>query len=499
MEPIVEVTGGKVRGRRTGAVSAFLGIPFAAAAVGAARFQAPRPAPGWDGVRDATASGPTSLQSPYLPPFDRILPSSVADGPEYLNVNVWTPDPGGAGLPVMVWIHGGAFVRGSNSIPIYDGSAFARDGVVLVGINYRLGLPGFGVLPDAPTNLGLRDQLLALRWVQDNVAAFGGDPNNVTIFGESAGGMSVATLLSSPAARGLFAKAIVQSGGGAAVADPDDARKVAVALAADLGVAPTAEGLATVDPAALLGAQTALGLAVVADPDPDRWGASIIRGGLGIMTYFPCVDGELVTGIPVDVIEAGASAGVPLVAGTTAEEFRLYTMPTGVAAAITPELLPQVLARYGWDVSLAELYAANRPDAPAGEVFTAILTDAAFRVPTVRLAEAQQSTGAPVHLYEFSWRTAQPDLGACHALELPFVFDTLAAPEAHGLTGPDAPQALASEMHGAWVAFARDSDPGWRRYSPDDRAVMIFDSASRVVADPRGDELIAWLGARDGG
>jgi para-nitrobenzyl esterase len=452
-------------------------------------------------VRDATASGPTSLQAPYLPPFDRILPSSIVDGREYLNVNVWTPDPGGGGLPVMVWIHGGAFVRGANSISIYDGSAFARDGIVLVGVNYRLGLAGFGVLPDAPANLGLLDQVLALRWVQENIAAFGGDPANVTIFGESAGGMSVATLLSAPEARGLYSKAIVQSGGGGAVADVDDARKVTVAVATELGVAATAEGLTAVEPAALLDAQTAVGLAVATNPDPDRWGASLIRGGLGIMSYFPCVDGGLVPGTPVDMIATGASAGIPLLVGTTAEEFRLFTVPTGVAGAITPEMVPQATAKYGWDAGAAEVYSANRPGASPGDVVTAMLTDAAFRVPAVRLAEAQQSTGAPVHVYEFSWRTKKSDLGACHALELPFVFDTLAAPDGRPLTGPDAPQELATEMHGAWVAFARDGDPGWRRYTPDDRAVMTFDdAASRVVQDPRADELARWpVGPRPAG
>ncbi|HET7742765.1 MAG TPA: carboxylesterase family protein, partial [Mycobacterium sp.] len=193
MDPVVRVSGGLVRGVARGGVNAFLGIPYAAPAVGADRYRAPQPVIPWEGVRAATEHGPTAAQSAYPSPMDTVLPSSVAPGDEYLNVSVWAPE-GAEALPVMVWIHGGAFVRGANSVPTYDGVAFARDGVVMVGVNYRLGVPGFAVLEGAPTNLGLRDQIAALEWVRDNVTAFGGNPDDVTVFGESAGGMSVATL-----------------------------------------------------------------------------------------------------------------------------------------------------------------------------------------------------------------------------------------------------------------------------------------------------------------
>ena len=189
MDPVVRVTGGLARGSGRGEVIAFLGIPYAAPAVGADRYRAPQPVVPWGGVRDATAHGPTASQSAYPSPLDTVLPCSVAPGDDYLNVSVWAPAEGES-LPVMVWIHGGAFVRGAYSIPTYDGSAFARDGVLLVGINYRLGVQGFGVLDGAVTNLGLRDQIAALEWVRDSVAAFGGTPEAVTVFGESAGGMS---------------------------------------------------------------------------------------------------------------------------------------------------------------------------------------------------------------------------------------------------------------------------------------------------------------------
>ena len=284
----------------------------------------------WDGERTATEHGPTAAQSAYPAPMDTVLPSSVDPGDDYLNVSVWAPE-GADSLPVMVWIHGGAFVRGANSVVTYDGSAFARDGVVVVGINYRLGVPGFAVLEGAPTNLGLRDQIAALEWVRDNVAVFGGNPDDVTVFGESAGGMSVATLMASPAARGLFHRAVIQSGNGAAVCSLDDARRVSAEIAAHLGVPATAEAFGALDPEEVVAAQTAVALAIQADPDPQRWGASVLRGGLGIMSLFPVIDGEIVPGIPEELIADGAAAGVPLLIGTTRDEFRLFLVPTGIA------------------------------------------------------------------------------------------------------------------------------------------------------------------------
>ena len=261
MDPVARVNGGLVRGSSRDGVNSFLGIPYAGPAVGADRYRAPQPVVLWDGERDATAPGPTAAQSAYPPPMDTVLPSSVAPGDDYLNVSVWAPAEGGS-RPVMVWIHGGAFVRGANSILTYNGSAFARDGVVLVAINYRLGVPGFAVLDGAPTNLGLRDQIAALEWVRDNVAAFGGNCDDVTVFGESAGAMSVATLMACPAARGLFHRAVVQSGGGTDVCSLQDARRVSAEVAAHLGVSATAEAFAALDPDAVTAAQSAVALAI---------------------------------------------------------------------------------------------------------------------------------------------------------------------------------------------------------------------------------------------
>ncbi|GAB3580800.1 carboxylesterase/lipase family protein [Calidifontibacter terrae] len=488
--PEVTTTAGRVRGTTTAHGAAFLGIPYAEPAVGADRFAEPRPRSAWEGALDATAHRATALQAPYPPPMDVLLPSSVAPGDDYLNLSVWTPDPQGSDLPVIVWIHGGAFVRGANSLGAYDGTAFARDGVVLVGINYRLGVAGFPVTDDAPTNLALRDQVLALQWVRDNITAFGGDPANVTVMGESAGGMSVATLMAMPAARGLFRRAIIQSGGGVAAGRPEDLRSFTRAVADKLGVEPTAAALSAVEPEHLLQAQNAASLDLVTDPRPERWGATTISGGFGLMPTFPAVDGDLLTDIPEALLTAGASSDVPLLIGTTSQEFNLWSIGLGIAASVTADNLHPLLARYGLPPELVDGYLARRPESTPGEVFSAVITDLLFREPSIRLAQARD--GAPTYMYEFAWPTPEHGIGACHALELPFVFDTLG--DSSPLAGPDAPQSLATAMHTAWVAFATKGDPGWTPYDRSDRTTRRFATEGPdVVEDPRGEDRLAWV------
>ena len=224
MDTVVRTRQGAVRGTMDEGMAVFKGIPYAAPPFGSLRFQPPRPAEPWDGVREALNYGPTVTKPPYFPPFDAILPEPAIAGEDCLNLNIWTPDPGKVGLPVMVWIHGGAFANGTGAILTYNGSRFARDGVVCVTINYRLGVDGFLYLGDGNANLGLLDQVAALTWVQENIEAFGGDPNNVTIFGESAGGMSIGTLLSMPLAKGLFRRVIAESGAGHHVISPATAQ-----------------------------------------------------------------------------------------------------------------------------------------------------------------------------------------------------------------------------------------------------------------------------------
>jgi para-nitrobenzyl esterase len=481
---------GMVSGETTNGVTRFLGIPYAASPTGALRFLPPAPPQAWAGVRECREFGPTPPKPDYLAPFDTLLPEPNIPGADWLNLNVWTPDLRGS-APVMVFIHGGAFSNGNSAVPMYDGHAFARDGVVLVSINYRLGVDGFALLPDAPPNRGLLDQVAALEWVRDNVAAFGGDPANVTIFGESAGAMSVTTLLGMPRARGLFTRVIAQSGAAQVGADPQDARLVTGELSAALGFEATAASLAETDLGKLITAQAAVRDALSAGPDPARFGPSIVATS---MAFVPVVDGDVLPLHPLAALTAGSGADVPLLAGTNTEEFRLFMVPTGIAAMITPEILPALAGGLGAGPAVVELYRANRPGASAGDVVCALITDRFFRLPTFAAAEARLAAGgpAPTYLYEFGWRSPALDLGAAHAVELPFVFDNLAAADAAGILGSQAPAALAAAMHGTWIRFAATGDPGWQPFDAS-YPVMTWDGErAEVVTDPRGDERRSW-------
>ncbi|MFF3838432.1 carboxylesterase/lipase family protein [Streptomyces sp. NPDC001930] len=488
---------GALRGSAKDGVAAFLGVPYAQAPVGPLRFRAPEPVEPWDGVREATAFGATAPKRPYAPPLDALLPDPDIAGDDCLNLNVWAPwgapdgtggtggGPGEGGRPVMVWIHGGSLVHGSSAVPVYDGTAFARDGVVLVSVNYRLGIEGFGVFPDAPGNLGLRDQIAALTWVRDSIAAFGGDPERVTVFGESAGAISIAALLASPLAKGLFRRAALQSG--APIAQPlDRARRTTEAVAARLKVPATAEAFARVDRDRLLAAQTEV-----------TGKGSPLTGGHSFQIV---VDGEVVPRDPAAALADGASAEVDLLMGTTTEEYRLWFVPSGVTDRVGPVVQRLLLWRTKVPSRTARVYRAGRPQEKPGEVLGALATDKLLRIPLNTLADARLHSGgragtyarAGTYLYEFGWRSPVLGLGACHALELGFVFDTLDLPETRALTGPDAPQDLAAAMHAAWVSFAATGDPGWRRWDPA-RPVMTFGPGlPSLVEAPREAERRAW-------
>ncbi|HZT99879.1 MAG TPA: carboxylesterase/lipase family protein [Ktedonobacteraceae bacterium] len=495
MDTIVRTQQGAVRGSAAEGVVSFKGIPYAAPPFGPNRFRTPQPVEPWSGVRDTLTYGATVPKPPYFPPFDVLLPEPVIAGEDCLNLNIWSPDLGQARLPTMVWIHGGAFANGTGAIPTYDGSNFARDGVVCVTINYRLGADGFLFLDDGIANLGLLDQIAALEWVQKNIAAFGGDPNNVTIFGESAGGMSVTTLLSMPRANGLFRRIIAQSGAGHHVISPKAALSVSRYLAKKLGVEPTRAAIAEVPTKQLLQAQVELSGDVFNTPDPTVWG----EVAANLMPFEPVIEGDILPARPIDRIATGVNPGIDILVGTNTEEERLFMVPNGSIDKINQEVLVGTIAAYGLPVEKTlATYRATRQNATAGDLLEAILTDWFFRIPAIRLAEARVASSATAYMYEFAWRSPQFDkrLGACHALEIPFVFDTLHKEGYEAMLGPNPPQQVADSMHAAWVAFANKGDPGWPKYDLTRRATMHFDTISEVVDDPGSAERMLWEGLR---
>ncbi|MFD9379633.1 carboxylesterase/lipase family protein [Streptomyces sp. NPDC059999] len=449
--PRVAIGSGVLEGRVESDGSAvFRGIPYAAPPVGSLRFAEPAPPARWDGVRDAGAFGPTAPKVAYPDRFAALLPDPDVPGDDCLNLNVWTPEPtAGARLPVMVWIHGGALTRGSTAVPVYDGAAFARDGVVLVSVNYRLGVLGYGLFPDAPANRGLLDQIAALTWVRDNIAAFGGDPERVTVFGESAGAISIGALLAAPRAAGLFARAVLQSGA-PEVMPRDRVRPMVRRMASLLKVPATARAFADVALPDLLAAQEAV----------SRRSSPVTGGPAFGLVADPGT-------LPEDPLPAVAP-DVPLLLGWTAEEHRLWLAPTGamrVLERMGPLAVELARVRAGKGRDAVRALRAERPAAGPADLAGHLLTDRLLRDPLRRLAGSRRE--APSHLYEFRWASGIPGLGACHALELGFVFDTLHKPESSWLAGPDAPQALADEMHAAWVRFAVTGDPGWAPWDGD--------------------------------
>ncbi|MFF2999207.1 carboxylesterase/lipase family protein [Streptomyces sp. NPDC057950] len=479
-DPVVTTPYGAVRGRYEGAVAVFRGIPYAAPPFGPRRFWPPVPPEPWDGVRDAGAFGPTPPKPPYSEAFARLLADPVVPGDDCLNLNVWTPEPGpGARLPVLVWIHGGALTRGSSAVPVYDGRAFARDGVVLVSLNYRLGVEGYGLFPDRPANPGLRDQLAALEWVRASIAGFGGDPDRVTVFGESAGAVSIGALLAGPHARGLFHRAVLQSGPPEA-ADRDKVRRMVRRMAARLKVPATAEAFAAVDRGRLLRTQA----------EASRLGSPVLGGpSFGIV-----VDGDLVPRDPLEALLEGAAPGVDLLLGWTSEEYRLWLVPGGLLERVDrlgAVAVAGAMARCRCGHEVPRGYRAIHPAASTGDLVGQMVTDHLLRVPLHRLADARRGHSRS-YAYEFAWPSNVPRLGACHALELGFVFDTAEAPESAMLAGEGAPRELADTMHAAWVRFAAEGDPGWQPWDTT-HPVRVFGTAGpHIVQGPRDRELALW-------
>ncbi|MDX3537333.1 carboxylesterase family protein [Streptomyces sp. MB09-01] len=488
-QPEVRVTAGTLRGAREEGVAVFRGIPFAEPPVGPLRFAAPRPVRGWDGVRPAVSYGPPPPQGGHFG-MDALARAAVGD--DWLTVNVWSPEPGpGAGLPVLVWIQGGAYSIGMSGLPEYDGGRLARDGgVVVVTFNYRVGLEGFGQIEGAPANRGLLDQIAALEWVRDNIRAFGGDPGRVTVFGQSAGGGSVAALLAMPRAAGLFGRAVAQSVQGTFFS-PELAADIAAACAAELGLRPTSADLAGVDPARLPAAGDAVGAKT--DRWADRWGPVAHRA----IPFSPVVDGDILPVTPWQALAEGAGRGIELLVGHTRDETRLLTALDGLLGQVTAEQAQTALHVFGPGQDAAHRYREAFPAAGPDELYELVGSDWLFRMPSLHLAQAQTAGGGRAHVYELTWSAPGMGgaLGACHGLDVPLVFGNLDRGQPAVLIGespfPEAEE-LSARMRGAWTAFAAHGDPGWPAYDTGQRLVQLFDTRPALAAYPEEASRLIW-------
>lgn len=488
----IETAAGRIEGLENGSSKAFRAIPYAAPPTGALRFAPPAPVAPWSGTRSCTEAGAACPQPPSPLP-------GMATGPQdedCLSLNVFTPACDDGARPVLFWIHGGAFRTGSNGQAMYEGRALAERGdVVVVTINYRLGALGYLHLEGAAQNLGQRDQIQALEWVRDNIAAFGGNPGNVTVFGESAGGMATTTLLAMPAARGLFHRAIAQSGASQSTLTPEEAERVGFEMGRALGLDPVdVESLRTIPVDQIIAASVK---------------AHEKLAGEIFLPFAPMVDGVSLPAAPLAAVRDGAAREIQLMVGTTRDEWRLFTFAMRSHRSLTEDAL---LGRLGSRLRragakdpeaatkrLLEVYAP--PGRAPWETFDAVETDRLFRRPAVELLEAQAAHQPATYAYLFSWPSpaGRGALGACHAIEIPFVFGTLDAPTMDRFAGrgPEA-DALSHRVMDAWLSFARTGNPShpalgdWGAFEHTRRQTLVFDRESRLEADPLSAERRVW-------
>jgi len=490
-EPEVRTAAGVVRGRAEDGLAVFRGIPYAEPPLGEARFQAPRPVRGWDGVREAYAFGPPTPQDANMGGRSGSDLFSGA-GDDWLTANVWTPAPDPAARrPVMVWIHGGAYKHGFSGSPGYDAQHIAREGdVVFVSLNYRLGVEGFARVDGAPANRGLLDQVAALEWVRENITAFGGDPDQVTVLGDSAGAGSIASLMVMPRAVGLFRRAVGQSLPGTFLSDAL-ARDVAAALATEAGLRPSARELSGVDPREL----PAVGHALEAKmrQHENRWGSFAHTLSL----FSPVVDGEVLPATPWQGLAGGAGRDVELIIGHNRDEWRTFFLFGNLFGQITEERATETLRRFGPGEDGERAYREAFPDASAEDLFELVQTDWLFRMPTLHLADAQAAGGGKAYLYELSWQSPGKGglLRACHGLDGPLLFGTYDAhlgPVAIGPEHTGQARELTSQIRTAWTSFATTGDPGWPAYDSRQRLTRIFDTAPAITAYPEDTSRRLW-------
>lgn len=475
----VTTTYGPVRGVRRDTGTAFLGIPYAQPPVGDLRFAAPVPPVAWRDTRDCTAYGPTAQRKQLGEVTAIPEPSIPGDG--VLNLNVFTPDPSReAKLPVLVWIHGGGFVAGSAASPWYDGASFNRDGVVVVSLGYRLGIEGFLHLDGAPDNRAVMDWIAGLRWVRENIAEFGGDPDKVTIAGQSAGGGAVWALMATPAAKGLFRASISASG---AVSQPNDrAAGLAVAelFTKETGVPATVAALRDLSGDQLQTLQDKLGEPGTGDSGP-------------ALALAPFADGALIPQSATELLKSGAAMDIPLLLGFTRDEFNSISKDKPV----TDAALPTAFAALGLSPTDVDAFRAAYPGDTAPELVGQATSDLLLRAPSYRVAESRASRDIPTWLYEFTWTSTAPEFTGTsfHCLDIPFAFDLLHAQGVTAVAGDNPPQSLADALHKTWVSFITTTDPGpaWPRYTLDKRDTMIWSDTPQVRSDPFAAQRSIWL------
>ena len=494
---VVETKAGSVKGYLKNRIHAFKGIPYAQPPIDDLRFKPSVPRKPWSGVLDCTQYGPIAPQR--IDPVMNPGRDSKQDEGECLNLNVWTPALDGKKRPVLFWIHGGGFSFGSGSFD--DGTNLAERGdVVVVTINYRVGIFGFLYVENQMANLGMLDQITALKWVHQNIAAFGGDPDNVTIFGESAGAVAVCCLLAMPDAKGLFHKAISESGTAHPRRHhPKSGLRGAEKVMAELGLSGMdVAGLTKIPTEKIVAAQTKLELQS--------------RQTGGDFPYGVYVDGKTMPKHPYVAIKEGYAEEIPLIIGTNLDEGKLYSRlrPSGkeldadgllqaVSGIIRPFDKDEAFAR-----KMIETYQTVRrgklPDSP-GDILDAVMTDLRFRMPAIRWAEAQSGRQPNVFSYLFTYKSSAMGgvLGACHALEIPFVFGVLGEKQ-RGIYPPrnNDTDTLSANMMDAWTAFAKNGNPShdriekWEKYNPGVRSTMIFGIDTHLEADPFGPERMLW-------
>ena len=486
---VVRTKPGELRGAREGGVAVFRGVPYAASPVGELRFQPPQPVAAWRGVREATKDGPIAPQgrtrlAHIMGEFER--PQSE----DCLTLNIWTPAPDAKKPPVLVWIHGGAFASGAGSLAWYCGERFAADGdLVAVSINYRLGALGFLCLPGVSDgNLGLLDQVAALRFVRDNIAAFGGDPDNVTVVGQSAGAASIAILMTMPQAGGLFRRAILQSTPfGRMSRTLEDAHRIGRRLLEVLGLAPTeAHQLKSLPFARFVTAQGEVARLEKKFAD-------------ALAPFWPVVDGDILPSPVAPALKAGTGAEIDVMIGTTREEMAAFYCIDEQIARAEPAAVEAVFAsmfKSDWPHYYDEIRRTRASNSNAA-VLGQLMTQASFQLGSLRMAEWRADQGHPAYVYQFDWQSPA-GFESCHCLEIPFVFNNLAnwigSPMLQ-VADPDETRGLAEAMHGAWIAFARSGKPDhprlpvWPPYRREDRMTMRFDSVIGPVSDLAG---LAW-------